>query len=98
MMLILSSCTLNQDKESLFIDPIQCLGNEWDDYPSTEDGRLKIFIDYYESLDIIMVDTYSEWVWDAVCHACSCPTGERYYCTVNESDVEFLLDSGFNLE
>ena len=101
------SCNQNQDRESVFIDPTQCLSNEWDndwlktheydEYPATESGRLKIFTDYYEALGVKIYDAYSEWVYDAVCAACSCPTGERYFCTVSEDDVAFLLNAGFSL-
>ena len=101
------SCEPNQNRESVFIDPTQCLSNEWDidwlktheygEYPQTESVRLKIFSDYYNTLGIKMYDTYAAWVYNAVCAACSCPTGERFYCTVSEDDVAFLLNSGFNL-
>jgi hypothetical protein len=106
--IIFLSCEPNQDKISVFIDTTQCLSNEWDvtwletheydEYPSTEDGRLKIFTDYYKSVGVKMYDSYSKWIYNAVCAACICPTGERYYCTVIKSDVEFLLNFGFNLE
>ena len=100
------SCNKGPERELVYIDPIQCLGNPWDgdwlesndveDYPQTESGRLQIFTDYYEKLGVKMVDVYSEWVYNATCDACSCPTGERYYCMVDEADVDFLLESGFS--
>ncbi|MFQ6678134.1 MAG: hypothetical protein ACE5D0_07395 [Fidelibacterota bacterium] len=103
-----ASCNKGPKKEIVFIDPIQCLGNPWDadwleshkynEYPQTESGRLQIFEDYYNKQGITMYDVYSEWVYNAVCDACFCPTGERYYCTVDAGDVDFLLESGFQLE
>jgi len=102
------SCDKGTDQATVFIDPIQCLGNPWDiawltsheydEYPKTNSGRLEIFKDYYEKQGINIYDVYSEWVYNAVCAACSCPTGERYYCSVGEEDVDFLLESGFQLK
>jgi hypothetical protein len=102
------SCKKGQERELVYIDPIQCLGNPWDEewleshdyneYPQTESSRLQIFTDYYEKQGVAMFDVYSENVYNAVCDACSCPTGERYYCTVAEGDADFLLESGFQLE
>lgn len=100
------SCDKGSEKELVYIDPIQCLGNPWDaewleshdveDYPQTESGRLQIFTDYYEKQGVTMFDVYSKWVYNATCDGCNCPTGERYYCSVDESDVGFLLESGFS--
>ncbi|MBC8323528.1 MAG: hypothetical protein H8E70_08175 [Candidatus Marinimicrobia bacterium] len=104
--LMLVSCNQDPEKELVFIDPIQCLGNSWDaawlethdydEYPRTESEQLKIFTDYYEAQGIKMVDVYSALVFDAVCDACSCPTGYRIFCMVKAGDVDFLLDSGFS--
>ncbi len=92
--------------ELVYVDPIQCLGNPWDvewlesheytEYPQTESGRLQIFEDYYEKRGVTMFDVYRELIYEDVCAACSCPTGERYYCMIDEGDVDFLLESGFN--
>jgi hypothetical protein len=104
--LLLVSCNQDPERELVFIDPVQCLGNPWDaawlethdydEYPRTESGRLEIFTDYYETQSIKMYDVYSALIYDAVCAACSCPTGYRNYCMVEAGDVVFLLESGFS--
>ena len=106
--LFLVSCDKGPEKELVYIDPIQCLGNPWDiewlefhdydEYPQMESGRLQIFTDYYEKQGVEMTDVRSEWILGGECAACSCPTGERFYCMVDERDVDFLLESGFYLD
>ncbi len=105
-LLIIVSCNNGTEKDIVYIEPIQCLGNPWDaawlethdyeDYPHDEDEQLKIFTDYYEAQGVKMYHVYTEWVYDAVCGACFCPTGQRIYCQVDEGEVDFLLEFGFS--
>lgn len=80
ILLFLFSCNKGTEKDIVYIEPIQCLGNLWDaawletndyeDYPHDEDEQLKIFTDYYEDHGVIMYHVYAECVYSAVCAAC----------------------------
>ena len=92
----------------LSIDPTQCLTNPWDqawllthdyaDYPRTQSGQLAIFRDYYTGQGLVIHDVRAEQVFDEVCGACSCPTGQRYFILVGKADERAFLDLGFERE
>jgi len=87
------------------IDPIQCLGNAWeqdwlltheyDDYPRDVEGRMAILRDFYEGQGVtIHQSIVSRWT-EVVCAACACPTGDRIHCLIDEADLSTMLDWGF---
>ncbi len=89
----------------LSIDPTQCLTNPWDldwllthdydDYPRTQSGAIAIFRDYYADQGLVIHDVRVEQVYDVVCAACGCPTGERFYILVDEADERAFLETCF---
>ena len=90
------------------IDPIQCLGNPWEQdwlrthkyhqYPRDERTRLRIFREYYEPQGITLYEVKAS-VWaEAVWAACSCPTGQRLHCRIDEDDLELMLALGITRE
>ena len=100
------TCTTQATQIWVYIEPIQCLGNPWDqdwlkthdydEYPKNKSEQLKIVTDYYRTQGVAIHDIYSQSVYDAVCAACSCPTGERVYCLVDERNVDFMLAEGWS--
>ncbi len=104
--ILLWTCNEQETKTWLYIEPIQCLGNPWEqewlkthdyeEYPQNKSEQLKIVTDYYHEQGVDIHDIYSRIVYDAVCDACSCPTGERIYCLVQEQDIDFMLAEGWS--
>ena len=94
----------------VFIDPLQCLGNRWeqawlekhdydyDSYPTSESERLAILEEHYQNQGIEIYDIEHEWILETVCGACSCLKGDRIHCLIDESDVEQMSDWGFTEE
>lgn len=94
----------------VYINPIQCLSNPWerawltehdddyDAYPRDEENRMHIFREFFEEQGVtfheVKVTTWAE----EVCGACSCPTGERIHCLIDESDLEILKGWDFQEE
>ena len=89
------------------IDPIQCLGNAWeqdwlashdndyDAYPRDEENRLSIFREFYEQQGVAIYETKVSIILEDVCAACGCPTGERIHCLIDEAGLPAMLDWGF---
>lgn len=89
------------------LDPIQCLGNPWeqawleehdhdyDSYPTSESERLAIFEDYYGQKGVEIYDIRHKWVYETVCGACSCPNGDRILCEIDKQDLDEMLEWGF---
>lgn len=103
---LLSNDPIRGETVWLSIDPIQCLGNPWeqdwllthdhDDYPQTQSGAIAIFRDYYTGQGLVIHDVRVESTGAiAVCDGCSCSTGERYLVLVDEADEGAFLDLGF---
>lgn len=92
----------------VYIDPIQCLGNPWerawlgnhdyDEYPRDEEQRLKIFSDFFEAQGVTIYELYTTIWAEVVCGACSCPTGERIHCLIDEDYLSIMLKWGFREE
>lgn len=90
------------------IDPIQCMGNPWEQewleehpgepYPLELEDMLPIIIDYYERLGIVIADSSILWTHNSVCLACSCPAGYTVYFLVPRRYVQRMLDLGFRIE
>jgi len=99
------SCNSQEAQTWLYIEPTQCLSNTWDqewlqthdynEYPQNEAAQLKIVTDYYRDHGVVIHDIYTRKVYEAVCAACSCPTGDRIYSLVQEQDVDFMLAEGW---
>ena len=77
------------DRAWMSIAPIQCGGNAW----QKEDKSIE---DYLADRGAQVLDLRSHTFADVVCHACSCPTGERVDVLVDEEDVDILLAEGFH--
>lgn len=94
----------------VFIDPIQCLGNPWeqawleehnddyDAYPKSEEDRLKIFVHYYEIRSVEIYKIKQTYPYEDVCASCACPRGDRIRCLIHEDDVEQMVAWGFEEE
>ena len=70
------------------IAPVQCGGNAWE----VEEKTLEA---YLEDQGVEVLDKRTTVFADAVCLACSCPTGERIDVLVSVNDVPTLLAEGF---
>lgn len=94
----------------VYIDPIQCLSNAWeqawllthdndyDAYPRDEEGRLHIFYEFFETQGVTIHEV-KVTIWaEEVCGACSCPTGERIHCLIDEGDLPVMREWGFREE
>jgi hypothetical protein len=89
------------------IDPIQCLGNPWEqdwleshnnDYASyPRDDEFEVIKDYYEKQGIAIFDVKSERKYEIVCEACSCPRGDSLSLLVSDSDVGVMLELGYKI-
>ena len=71
------------------IAPVQCGGNAW----QMEEKSLE---DYLKDRGAEIFDQRSRTFAEAVCLACSCPTGERIDVLINEDHVDILLAEGFH--
>jgi len=72
------------------IDPVQCGGNPWNPPGLTPE-------EYYRGLGIDVTASATIRVFDVVCAACSCPTGDRVYLNIGEQSLDFMLGEGFVL-
>ena len=110
MLIFMISCT-NPVRTWVTIDPIQCMGNSWEqdwlednaeDYDLWNEldvsGRESVFINYYENQGIIIHEMKTSYPYDAVCLACICPRGDRIHCSVDDDDVDKMLELGFSVE
>ena len=70
------------------IAPVQCGGNAWEVAGQSLE-------DYLADLGVDVLDKKSSTWAEAVCLACSCPSGERIDVLVDTDDVAILLDEGF---
>ena len=102
---LLSNEPIRGETVWLSIDPIQCLGNPWEqawllthdyaDYPKSEAGRVAIFKDFYISQGLVIHTAEIERVSDGVRTCCRCWNGERYFILIDEADEGAFLDLGF---
>ncbi len=91
-------------------NPIQCLGNPWEadwlerhdndyqSYPRDSVSRYAIIREYYSRLGVEITDVISIVVYEVVCTACSCPTGDALYLHVRDEDVGTMTSLGFRVE
>ena len=112
-LLLITSC-LEEEEEVYFwvsIDPIQCLGNPWEqawleaneenydlwrDLSETE--KLDVFKAYHEEQGVTIYDMKRTFPYEVTCAACVCPRGDRFYCYIEDSDVDTMLEWGFVLD
>lgn len=108
--LLLHTCE-REDRQWVTIDPIQCMGNPWeqawleennDDYQlwaAMDDlEKLNVFKQYYENLGIVIHRLRQSTPYEATCLACSCLRGDRIHCYINEDDTQQMLKLGFEIE
>lgn len=94
----------------VYIDPVQCLGNPWeqawleehdndyDSFPRSESDQLAIYEQYYEDRGVEIYVVTREQAYEAVCDACSCPRGDRIHCLIDREDLVKMLEWGFTKE
>lgn len=93
------------------IDPIQCLGNDWEQAWLEENGnnyelwvelsadeQMEIFKAFFEDEGVIIQDIDVTYPYEEVCQACSCPRGDRIHILIEAIHLEQMLDWGFDLE
>jgi len=93
------------------IDPVQCLGNEWEQdwlehtgnnyevwTDLSEAEQLEIFKVFYEGQGVIIHELDVTYPYEDVCLACSCPRGDRIHILVDAGNLEQMLDWGFDLD
>lgn len=87
-------------------DPIQCLGNPWqqdwrflnnrtEEYP--RDRENEIITAYYnkQEVTVFSIKTKNTYEGKEICLACSCPQGYTLYLLVLDSDVGKMLGYGY---
>lgn len=100
----------SKEKIWIYINPIQCLSNSWerawltehdddyDAYPRDEESRMRIFREFFKAKGVTIHEV-KVTIWaEEVCGACSCPTGERIHCLIDEDDLLVMKDWGFQEE
>lgn len=115
--LLLSGCTKQTSKLEIQkiwvkIDPIQCLGNPWQQdwlnnhnmnyslYPQALKNfnpEINIIKEYYGKKGVIIYDIKSKATRDIVCNACSCPTGTTLYFLIDDSNTNKMLEFGYSI-
>lgn len=100
-----STALLTLQKTWVEIDPIQCLGNPWeqdwlkshnDDYSTYPHGGETIK-DYYKKYGVIIYDVKSEKTHDFVCEGCNCPIGNTLYFLIPNSAISQMTELGFKV-
>lgn len=90
------------------IDPIQCGHNPWesnwpesnnDSYSSypREVQEIEKIKNYYQKQGIFIFDVRLKLTHEIVCLACCCPRGDTLYVLVSDSDVNKMLQFGYEI-
>ncbi len=108
--LLLESCE-QEYGEWVILDPIQCMGNPWEQawleennyeyelwWEMTEQEKLDVFEKYYEDQGIVIYEIKRTSPYNVVCDGCSCPRGDRIHCNIDEDDVDQMMEWGFERE
>ena len=108
IIVILTACREDEEGQGqvwVSIDPIQCLGNTWeqdwlltheyDEYPKDQEGRIRIFREFFKEQGVKIHKTEVTFPYLVVCEACSCPRGDRISCLIDEADLPTMLGWGF---
>ncbi len=81
------------------IDPVQCQGNPWDKYRSTEqDSEMSeesALVMYLGMSGISYYEYKSEQTHEFVCDACDCPRGDTVSVLVDEESSKVMMELGF---
>ena len=112
-MLALVSCRYPLDplgiKTWVATDPIQCLGNPWEQawleehggdyasYPGDRMEQFEIIRDYYSDIGIRIFRITTRNTYSVVCCACSCAAGYTLYLLVSEDDVPAMIELGYRV-
>lgn len=101
---------LTPDRTWVATEPIQCLGNPWEEdwlerhgnnysaYPQDKGSQNAIVREYYARLGVEVTDIISVPKYQAVCLACVCARGDVLYLLVRDEDVGTMLVLGFRRE
>ena len=104
------SCQEREDLPWVSVDPIQCLGNSWEQdwlarhnndfsqYPHDEAGRFRIYREFFEKQGMTIHSIEVTFPYNAVCLACGCPRGDRISCLIDEAGLPTMLEWGFRVE
>jgi len=112
-MLVCASCQHSSDpgenKIWIATDPIQCLGNPWeqawleehdgdyDSYPRDRREQHEIICDFYADMGVQIFNIITVQTYDIVCAACFCPAGYTLYLLVHGDDVPAMLELGYHI-
>lgn len=109
--LLAQTCSEEQDRQWLTIDPIQCFSNPWEQawleennnnptllVEMDEQQRLQVFKQYYQTLGFTIYKVEQTFPYETGCDACSCKRGDRIHCQVDQDDVEQMMELGFELQ
>lgn len=107
---LLQSCE-EENRVWVTIDPIQCMGNPWEQsWLAENDTNYVLWGQIKETQELSIIETYYEnkgvniyrikqtFPYEGVCCACSCPRGDRIHCYIDEDDLIRMQEWGFQLE
>lgn len=110
LLLLITFCE-GDGKIWMSIDPVQCLGNDWElDWLSknnnnfdlwaqmTEEEQLQVFKEYFENRGVVIHDMDVTQPYEEVCLECDCPRGDRIHVLVDDAHLNQLLSWGFVLD
>ena len=101
------------DRVWVATEPIQCLGNPWEQaWLTSHDGRypkdhskpglepeeIEIIQDYYKRQGVTVFRVTTRAKYEVVCAACMCPEGYSLYLEVRDQDLEKMLSFGYREE
>jgi hypothetical protein len=97
LVLILSSCSSNDDKLCYSFDERQCAVDRWMAVgvnPLTAEEKIESLKWYLSSQDISVIKVAIDADFhEVVCEACGvCPSGPRYYVSIEEGSQNALSD------
>ncbi len=95
--------TWNENTIWVKIEPIQCLGNDWEqDWLKNNAGQRyrdqdeeTVVRNYYEKLGVKVFEFKKEKTSEVTCASCSCPTGWTISLRVYKDDVNKMENLGF---
>jgi len=112
--LLLTISCLEDEEEVYFwvsIDAIQCMGNPWEQdwlekhddnndlwHDLSETEKMDVFKTYYKEQGVTIYDLKRTWPYETTCAACACKRGDRFYCYIEDADVDRMLEWGFVLD
>ncbi|BFN36939.1 hypothetical protein FMIA91_08180 [Fidelibacter multiformis] len=111
-LLFATSCLDDEEEYTwVSIDAIQCMGNPWEQdwlekhddnydlwHDLSETEKMDVFKTYYKEQGVTIYDMERTWPYETTCAACACKRGDRFYCYIEDSDVDRMLEWGFVLD